>query len=156
MKINLLALLALLLSMSVFAGTSVDVKDADGTITPIAGAEGQVTNTLTSCEDEPNSVCRVETQMSPCVDLADKICKASKGFVHSISCWGTDEAATAGRVRLVDDATVTGTAANEIWGAEFAATLQPPVGAILDQIVTRGLHLDFTTTADVKCTVSYR
>lgn len=111
---------------------------------------------LLSFEDADNSVARTESQFSSCVDTVDKICKALPGFVHSISCFGTDAAATAGRVRLVDDATVTGTAANEVWGAEFSTALQQPVGAVLDEVMTRGIHLDFTTTADVKCTVSFR
>jgi len=117
---------------------------------------GQIILALLTGEDTINSVIRTEQQFSYCVDVADKICKSQPGFIHSISCFGIDASATAGRVRLVDDATVTGTAANELWGAEFSAAIQPPIGAILDIATIRGIHLDFTTTADVKCIVSFR
>lgn len=113
--------------------------------------------TLLAGEDQLNSVLRVEQQFSYCVDAVDKICKTQAGFVHSISCFGTDAASVAGRVRLVDDATVTGTAANELWGFEVVGlVIQNPVHVVLDVAFTRGLHLDFTTTTDVKCSVSFR
>lgn len=120
-------------------------------------SSGQTTTTLGAGEDQTNSVYKVEHQYSYCIDDIDKICKAAAGFVHSVTCYGTDAAATAGRVRLVDDATVTGTADNEVWGAEIAVALYPPTSSPpLDIVMTRGIHLDFTTTADVKCVVSYR
>lgn len=121
------------------------------------GNETVTLATLLAGEDQTNGVMKVEGQYSRCLATADTVCKATvPAFVHAVWCYGVDAAATAGRVRLVDDATVTGTAANEIWGAEFAAAIQPPIGQVIDQVMVRGIEFDFTTTADVTCVVSYR
>ena len=110
--------------------------------------------TLISGEDQTNNVLRVEGQFSRCVDDADISCKAAAGFVHSINCYAEDAAAEAGRVRLLDS-TAAG-AGTEVWGDEFAAAEHSPSGAILDQVFTTGIYIDFTTTTDVFCNVSYR
>jgi hypothetical protein len=117
-------------------------------------ASGQITQTLQAGEDQTNSVQKVEQQFSYCLDDADIVCKASPGFVHSISCWGEDAAATAGRVQL-RDATAAG-AGTVVWGQEFAAAIASPNSVILDIVMTTGIVIDWDTTADVMCTVSYR
>jgi hypothetical protein len=117
-------------------------------------ASGQITQTLQAGEDQTNSTQKVEQQFSYCLDDADIVCKASPGFVHSISCWGEDAAATAGRVQL-RDATAAG-AGTVVWGQEFAAAIASPSSVILDIVMTTGIVIDWDTTADVMCTVSYR
>lgn len=97
-----------------------------------------------------------EASYTVCIDDADIVCKASAGFLHSVSCFGTDAAATAGRVRITNTTAAGGAETTEVWGAEFAAAIQTPISAILDIAMTTGITIDFTTTADVKCVVSYR
>jgi len=118
-------------------------------------SEGQIVTALGECEDDTNNLCRVEHYYTGCVDkTADASCKASAGFVHTISCAGTDAAATAGDVALRDATSAgTGTIVKQIG---FAAAYLQPFTLTLDQAFSTGIYLDFTTTADVACNVSYR
>ena len=120
-----------------------------------ATSEGQIVTALGECEDDTNNLCRVEHYYSYCAALtADGACKASAGFVHTISCAGTDAAATAGSVAL-RDATAAG-AGTVVQTIGFAAAFQQPFTLIIDSAFSTGIYLDFTTTADVACSVSYR
>jgi hypothetical protein len=116
--------------------------------------DGQVVNALGECEDDTNNLCRVEHYYSYSTDDADIVVKASAGFVHSIQCWPEDSAATAGSVAL-RDATSAGSG-TIVWGDNFAAAEHTPSGGILDYVMATGIVIDFTTTDDVFCTVSYR
>lgn len=119
-------------------------------------SSGQISTTLLAGEDQTNDVMKTEAQYNVCIDDADIVCKSSAGFVHSVWCYGEDAAATAGRVRLLN-ATAAGAAeTTEVWGAEFAAAISSPFGQVLDIIMDTGIVIDWTTTADVKCGVSYR
>lgn len=110
--------------------------------------------TLISGEDQTNNVMRVEGQFSYCLDDADIVCKAAPGFLHTVSCWGEDAAATAGRVQI-RDATAAG-AGTVVWQQEFAAAIATPMTWVADIVMTTGIVIDWDTTADVFCTVSYR
>lgn len=160
---KILALLCLLASFAANAGPGVIYGQpypfTPGTSQPYpltVNSAGQITTTLLAGEDQTNGVMKVEHQYSKCIDDVDIVCKASAGFVHSINCFGTDAAATAGRVRLTNTTAAGGAEGTEVWGAEFAAALVSPQGAILDIVMDTGIVIDFTTTADVKCVVSYR
>lgn len=119
-------------------------------------SSGQLTISLLAGEDQTNDVMKVEGQYNVCIDDADVVCKSSAGFVHSVWCYGEDAAATAGRVRVLN-ATAAGAAeTTEVWGSEFAAAIASPSGQVLDVIMDTGIVIDWTTTADVKCGVSYR
>jgi hypothetical protein len=155
-------LLFMLMVPSVYAADNTVLGDPSGNDNPgyngkyslRVNSSGQVTQTLLAGEDQTNSVMKTEQQFSYCLDDADIVCKASPGFVHSISCWGEDAAATAGRVQL-RDATAAG-AGTVVWGQEFAAAIASPNSVILDIVMTTGIVIDWDTTADVFCTVSYR
>ena len=145
----------LCLPLSAFADlihgrTSTGVNAAVQTTT-----DGQIVPALSECEDDTNNLCRVEHYYTGCVDkTADASCKASAGFVHTISCAGTDAAATAGDVALRDSTSAgAGTIVKQIG---FAAAYLQPFTLTLDQAFSTGIYLDFTTTADVACNVSYR
>lgn len=112
--------------------------------------------TLISGEDQTNNVMRTEQQFSVAVDDADLVVKASAGFLHSVWCYPEDAAATAGTVRITNTTAAGGAETTEVWGDDFAASAYRPVGAVLDIAMTTGIVIDFTTTADVKCAVSYR
>ena len=105
-------------------------------------------------EDSTNNVMRTESQFSYCLDDADLVCKATPGFLHTVSCWGEDAASTAGRVQIRDSSTATG--GTVVWQHEFGTSLAPPVSWTADIIMTAGVAIDWDTTADVFCTVSYR
>lgn len=83
---------------------------------------------------------------------ADFQVKATAGFLHAITC-NSDAAATAGSITLFDSTTASGT---QIWTWTISAVEYQPRTLIFDVLFTTGLFLDFTTTADVTCTVSYR
>ena len=112
--------------------------------------------TLIAGEDQTNDVLRTEQQFSVCIDDADVVCKDSAGFLHSVWCYGEDAAATAGRVRVTNTTAAGGAETTEVWGAEFAAALFTNTGQVLDIVMDTGIVIDFDTTADVKCGVSYR
>lgn len=155
MKKLFCSLFCALLSASVSAELT-HGRTSAGANQPIAvTSEGQVVGALGECEDDTNNLCRVEHSYTACTDkTADASCKASAGFVHTISCAGTDAAATAGDVALRDATSAgSGTIVKQIG---FAAAFQQPFTLILDQSFATGIYLDFTTTADVACNVSYR
>lgn len=111
--------------------------------------------TLFSGEDQTNNVLRVEGQFSYSGNkTADTQIKASAGYVHNLVCIGTDAAATAGTIILYDNTAESGTVVMS-WAVQAVAYTQPVVFP-LDVVMTTGIYLGFTTTADVTCTVSYR
>ena len=128
--------------------------DGNATQAVRVDTEGGVVTALGECEDDTNNLCRVEHYYSYAVDDADLVVKNSAGFLHAVSCWPEDAAATAGSV-TIRDATAAG-AGTIVWGDYFAAAEHTPSGAVLDIAMPTGIVIDFDTTADVMCTVSYR
>lgn len=149
-----LACLLFCLPLELAADTIHGRTDSNAVQAVRVDTEGGVVTALGECEDDTNNLCRVEHYYSYAVSNVDVVVKASAGFVHTVSCWGEDAAATAGRVRLLDSTSAgAGTA---VWGEEFAAAARDPINVILDVAMPTGIVLDFTTTGDVACTVSYR
>lgn len=111
--------------------------------------------TLISGEDQTNNVLRTESQFSRCDNkAADAACKSSAGFVHTVTCTSADAAATAGDIAIRDSTSAgTGTVVLDI---AIPAAYFSPVTITLDEAFITGIYLDFTTTADVNCNVSYR
>jgi len=84
---------------------------------------------------------------------ADALIKTGAGMVHTVTC-ASDAAATAGTVAIRDAvAAGAGTVMQQI---TFVAAYFPPVTITLDQEFATGLYFDFTTTADVDCSASYK
>ena len=110
--------------------------------------------TLIAGEDQTNDVMKVEGRFSYASDDADLVVKATAGFLHAVSCWPEDATATAGRVQIRD--ATAAEAGTVVWQDEFAAAEHTPSGAVLDVVMATGIVIDFDTTADVFCTVSYR
>lgn len=112
---------------------------------------------LIAGEDETNNVLRTEQQFSVGVDDADLVVKNSAGFLHSVWCYEEDAAPTAGTVRITNTTAAGGAETTEVWGLDITTAKGSGTGtAILDIAMTTGIVIDFTTTADVKCGVSYR
>lgn len=113
--------------------------------------------TLLAGEDQTNDVIKTEQQFLVCIDDADVVCKASAGFLHSVWCYEEDGAPTAGTVRVTNTTTAGGAETTEVWGMNITTTVGSGTGhAVLDIVMDTGIVIDFTTTADVKCGVSYR
>ena len=136
------------------AGTSIDMRNSDGTIDPIQGVEGQVVTALDSAEDETNSVDRVEQQFSYKLTTADAQAKDAPGFVHTVTCaTAAGSAATAGTVSIHDALTET---TPTIATIGIPATAFVPFTVTLDAVATTGIYVGYATAAGISCTVSYR
>lgn len=112
-------------------------------------------DTALSYEDTTNSVAKVEQQFSykPILHTDTQV-KASAGFIHTITCNSSDAAATAGSIAVLD-ATSAGTGTNIITYNILAQNYLPWT-SVLDVVTTTGIYVDFTTTGDIDCVVSYR
>ena len=134
-----------------------DYQSPNGDQVVRVNSSGQVTTTLGAGEDQTNGVMKVEGQFSYATDDADLVIKSTPGFLHSMTCYGEDAAATAGDV-AIRDATAAGAGTIIYYEAIAAAayTTAMSVTHTFNIIMTAGIVLDFTTTADVFCTVSYR
>lgn len=123
---------------------------------PCGATGGQFSDlrTLLAGEDQTNNVLRVEGQFSRQSDVtSDTLVKTGSGLLHTLTC-ASDAAATAGTLAVRDSTTAgAGTIMQQL---EFVASYFPPVTLTFDYAFTTGLYLDFTTTADVHCSVSYR
>ena len=121
----------------------------------LAGNVRTTLGTLFSGEDQTNNVLRVEGQFTPSGNItSDTQIKASAGYVHNLVCIGTDATATAGTIILYNNTAESGTVIVS-WAVQASAYLQPVVFP-LDVVMSTGIYLGFTTTADITCTVSYR
>lgn len=85
---------------------------------------------------------------------ADELIKAGPGFVHTITYSPTDAAASAGTIEILDAITAGGGATTTIYSLPAAAI--SPVTITLDQYFSTGIYVDFTTTADVNVSISYK
>ena len=111
--------------------------------------------TLISGEDQTNNVIRTEQQFSyKNIPHADTQVKASAGFIHAITCNSSDAAATAGSISILDS-TAAG-AGTTILTYNILAQNYLPWTNVLNITTTTGIYIDFTTTGDVDCVVSYR
>lgn len=117
--------------------------------------------TTTAGEDVPNDVLKTELRFINIPSggttsrvAADQLYKSGPGYVRGISCF-SDAAATAGSIVLRDN-TVAG-AGDILWSFDvLAADYSKPFEVSLEVPFAVGLYLDFTTTADMFCTVRYR
>lgn len=136
-------------------GTYENGTNLGGDVCGPTGGRKVEQSTLVSGEDQTNNVMRVEHQYSRGLAAgADTSIKTGAGYLHNIVCAGSDAAATAGLIE-VRDAVAAG-AGTVILPVPIAAELLLPQPVLMDVPFTTGLYVDFTTTADVTCTVSYR
>lgn len=115
----------------------------------------KVTNaTLLAGEDLTNNKMVVEHQYTPSgVLLTDTQIKASAGFVHTVTISQNDAAPTAGTIDLYNNTAGSGT---KIFTWTLTTAVFNPFTVTLDMVCSTGIYLDFTTTADVAVSVSYR
>lgn len=84
---------------------------------------------------------------------ADTLIKTGTGVIHTLTFTCDDAAPTAGSVKVFDNTSATGT---EVYEETFTTTAFRGYTVTLDCAVTNGIYVDFTTTADVNCIVTYR
>lgn len=118
--------------------------------------------TTIACEDVLNGRCVVEERYltvpaggsTPKI-AADQLYATGPGLVKSIDCY-SDAAATAGTIAVLDS-TAAGTG-TKIFEFDVLAVAYNPTGLKQELNVpfSIGLYLDFTTTADMQCTMRYR
>lgn len=137
------------------SGTYAEGAQIRGNRYDTGGNQKVTLGTLLSGEDQTNGVMKVEQQFSSSgIETADVQIKASAGYVDSITCYGTDNAAVAGTIILYDNTAESGTI---IWSWTVAALdYHIPFTVPLHVTAATGLYLGYTTTTDVNCTVVYR
>ena len=84
---------------------------------------------------------------------ADGLVKTGAGVIHTLTFTTDDAAPTAGTIKVFDNTSATGT---EIYEENVTATAFKGYSILLDCAVANGIYVDFTTTADVNCIVTYR
>jgi len=134
--------------------TFADLTSINAVICDTSGNQRVTLGTLLAGEDQTNNVLRVEGQFSYAQDDADLVVKASAGFLHAVICYGEDGTAEAGSV-AIRDATAAG-AGTVVWQETIAAAAYTSKSIVFDIVMPTGIVIDFTTTADVFCLVSYR
>ncbi len=124
---------------------------------PTCNANGFVNMTPASVwpgEDATAGVIKVEQQFThSAITKVDAQVKATAGFLHCILITQDDAAPTAGTIVVYDNPAETGTAVFN-WTLTTAVFL--PMNVCLDVVMTSGIYIGFTTTADVNVSVSYR
>jgi len=85
---------------------------------------------------------------------ADALIKDQPGFIHTVTFSPSDAAATGGSIAICNNNTDCLSGTSTIFYVPTAAML--PVTITLDQYFSSGIYVDFTTTADVNVSVSYR
>lgn len=85
---------------------------------------------------------------------ADQLYKTGAGLVRSLTCF-SDATATAGTIAVLDSTTAG--AGTKIYEFDvLAVAYNTPWTVELNVAFSVGLYLDFTTTADMQCTLRYR
>ena len=104
-------------------------------------------------EDVINDVQKVEQRFAYSMVASDTAIKSAPGFLHTVTFACVDATPTAGTITIYDNTAASGT---KIFEHSVAAAAFLPFSIILDVSFAIGLYVDFTTTADVNVTVSYR
>ena len=86
------------------------------------------------------------------VQAADGAVKASPGLLHSVTFSCNDAAPTAGSIIIFDSLSESGT---QVFNHTFTTTPFLPFTVVLDYVMTIGIYIGFTTTADVNVSCAY-
>ena len=130
-------------------------------VTPLGDSAMDETNdalkttmaTTLAGEDVSIDVLKVEQRFAYSLVTSDTAVKSAPGFLHTVTFACADATPTAGTITIYDNTAASGT---KIFEHSVAATAFLPFSILLDVSFTTGLYVDFTTTADVNVTVSYR
>jgi len=130
-------------------------------VTPLGDSAMDETNnalkvvlaTTIAGEDVTNDVAKVEQRFSYSLVTSDTAIKSAPGFLHTLTFSCNDAAPTAGTIDVYDNTAASGT---KIFSWTCTTTAFAPCSVLIDAVFATGLYVDFTTTADVNVTVSYR
>lgn len=87
--------------------------------------------------------------------VADTLVTTGQGILHSITITQNDAAPTAGTIDIYDGISAA-TPATKIFSWTFTTAVFLPFNVVMDCVYTRGLYIDFTTTADVNVSLNWR
>jgi len=130
-------------------------------VTPLGDSAMDETNdalkvtlaTALAGEDVTNDVTKIEQRFAYSLVTSDTAVKSAPGFLHTLTFSCNDAAPTAGTIDVYDNTAASGT---KIFSWTCTTTAFAPCSVIIDAVFATGLYVDFTTTADVNVTVSYR
>lgn len=130
-------------------------------VTPLGDSAMDETNnalkvvlaTTIAGEDVTNDVAKVEQRFSYSLVTSDTAIKSAPGFLHTLTFSCNDAAPTAGTIDVYDNTAASGT---KIFSWTCTTAAFAPCSVLIDAVFATGLYVDFTTTADVNVTVSYR
>lgn len=112
---------------------------------------------LLAGEDLTNNKMVVEHQYSGTQCTGDTQVKASAGFLHCIIVQSTDAVPTAGSIIVYDNTAESGT---QVCNIDINAVADVGSGTVysvlIDRVMTTGIYVGFTTTADVAVQAIYR
>lgn len=83
---------------------------------------------------------------------ADTLVKTGGGKIHTLTFSCNDAAPTAGTIDIYDNTSAAGT---KVYSETFTTTAFRGFSVLLDCQVDNGIYVDFTTTADINCIVTY-
>ena len=110
--------------------------------------------TLLSGEDQDNDVLVVEQGRFEAQRVTtDTLVSNGVGFLHTLTFCCTDAAPTAGSITVYDNTAASGTV---LYLETFTTTAFRGYTVTINAVLTTGLYIDFTTTADVGVTASGR
>jgi hypothetical protein len=166
MYMRWLILLCLIVGASppAWADTAIQLEQANGTQSRLGGAGNSANESLTTylSGEDPTATGANATgvtvtehrYLTAGLKTADFQVKASAGFLHCIIIAPNDAAPTAGQIDIYDNTAESGT---KIFHYEVVVTTMfAPIQVCPDRIMSTGIYLGFTTTADVAVTVTYR
>lgn len=102
----------------------------------------------------PSSFIMVQQRFTPSPLMTSSTqVKASAGFLHCIVISPNDAAPTAGQLTIYDNTAASGT---KVFSHNFTTSSFSSYAVCPDIIMSVGIYVDFTTTADVNVLVSYQ
>ena len=130
-------------------------------VTPLGDSAMDETNnalkvvlaTTIAGEDVTNDVTKVEQRFAYSLVTSDTAVKSAPGFLHTLTFSCNDAAPTAGTIDVYDNTAASGT---KIFSWTCTTTAFAPCSVLLAAVFATGLYVEFTTTADINVTVSYR
>lgn len=127
--------------------------------TDLAGDQRVTIGTCLSGESacvgtSPSSYIMVQQRFSSsAVVVSDTQVKASAGFLHCITISQNDAAPTAGTIIVYDNTAESGTV---VFNWTLTTAVFIPFQICPDAVMSTGIYIGFTTTADVNVSVSYQ
>lgn len=140
----------------IYNATPITLTDGEGCAlaVDVNGYQKVSLATLIAGEDVTNDVLKTEQRYSYSLVTADTLVKTGSGVLHCVTIAQNDAAPTAGTIDILDNTSAGSTP--KIFSWTLTTAVFYPFTIFFDCAFATGLYVDFTTTADVNVTVSYR